>query len=134
MAVGCSGSEDGHSACEEASSSGRSTEEEEYSWGQVPFCIRNAVLLSVIPDYRVPRPLCLLLCLTCGSDGRSALQSSQSGAAFRVVALGPPQCVTLPHAIFVLHLCFAHLFRLFFQTSFKHRACWRVFYRSFSEA
>ncbi|KAK9907939.1 hypothetical protein WJX75_000286 [Coccomyxa subellipsoidea] len=46
-----SGSEDDHSACEVASSSGRSTGEEDYSWGQVPFCIRNAVLLSVIPEY-----------------------------------------------------------------------------------
>ncbi|BDA44752.1 Inositol polyphosphate multikinase IPK2 [Coccomyxa sp. Obi] len=43
---------DDQSKCEQAcSSSGRSTADEECSWHSVPFCIRNAVLLSVLPEY-----------------------------------------------------------------------------------
>ncbi len=52
-AGGCTGSDyDDQSKCEQVcSSSGRSTADEERSWHSVPFCIRNAVLLSVIPEY-----------------------------------------------------------------------------------
>lgn len=52
-----SGISDDHSSCQVASSSGRSSEGEDYSWADMPFCIRNAVLLSVIPSYCAPPQL-----------------------------------------------------------------------------
>ena len=72
---------DDQSKCEQAcSSSGRSTADEECSWHAVPFCIRNAMLLSVIPEYcgSLSHVIACLACPDCpcaysDMNGRNAM-------------------------------------------------------------